>query len=252
MKHFSGLRFLVLSLFLSSCLAQPETAFLPVEKGNYVCDPFSSGSGSDQNGLKAKLTYIPAGDPAVSDSSVLSTNSFMPGQAGVLVAPVDVYLSQLNVPVRSFSDGFVNGNGDKLKSPNNEDLIEWFSLRMESSLIAPQSADAGHYQLSLTSDDGAIVQVDPDMDGVYETLIDNDGTHPVRERCASRSIEVKAGEVIPMRVYYYQGPRYHIALELKWKKLSSTQSGLSCSGGYATVPSEAFLLQGGDKNPCAN
>jgi hypothetical protein len=217
-----------------------------------ICDPFSNGGASDpKNGIYSTLHYYEVGDSRI--SSIKSSLDFMPGVPGVVSAPNPLYLNRLDVPTRSFSDGFVGGDGQILRTLNGESLIEWFSLRMSSNFVAPVAAEDGHYQFALNSDDGAILRIDENRNGNFVALVDSDTIHAPVLKCATRTVEVKTGSPLPFKLEYFQGPRYHITLQLLWRKLPAAQSsGLTCSmNELSVVPAQAFELEAGRKNPCA-
>lgn len=107
----------------------------------------------------------------------------------------EVCLSQLNITKRAFTEGF----------PGVNELIEWFGLDINFKVNVPTS---GTYTLTLSSDDGSLLFIDG------KPVIDNDGLHETRERSAN--VYLSAGQH-NFHIKYFQGPRYHIALELFWK-----------------------------------
>jgi hypothetical protein len=112
-----------------------------------------------------------------------------------------ICLSQLDIKVRKFSEGF----------PGVANLFEWFSLDMNFIVKVPQD---GVYEFKLIADDGANLYI------ADQKVIDNDGVHPVLEK--SGSVALTSGDV-NFRVSYFQGPRFDIALELLWKGPNDTE-----------------------------
>jgi hypothetical protein len=106
-----------------------------------------------------------------------------------------VCLKQLDITNRDFKEGF----------PGVDGLIEWFGLDIRFKLNVPVSGD---YEFTLNSDDGSRLIID----GREE--INNDGEHG--ELAKSKLVPLTAG-LHEVRIPYFQGPRYSIALELKWK-----------------------------------
>jgi PA14 domain len=104
-----------------------------------------------------------------------------------------IYTSALNVPPQDFKQGF----------PGVTKRIEWFAIDYTGRFWITK---AGAYTFDLLSDDGAKLYIDD------QTVIDNDGQHPPQEKTGS--IELASG-VHRMRVSYFQGPRFAIALVLK-------------------------------------
>ncbi len=225
----------------------------PPDTSPPICDPFSNGGARDATkGVRATLHYYEVGDPRI--ASIANSNHFIPGVPGVVTAASPVYLNQLDVPTRAFSDGFTNGEGNLLKTMSGEPLIEWFSLRMGSNFIAPTAAEEGHYQFALHSDDGAVLKIDEGRNGNYVDLVNDDSIHAPKLTCATRTVHLKAGDPLPFKLNYFQGPRVLITLQVLWKRLPAAQSsGLSCAmGELSSIPAAAYQLEAGRTNPCVN
>jgi hypothetical protein len=103
-----------------------------------------------------------------------------------------IYTSTLNVPPRDFRSGF----------PGVTTRFEWFAIDYTGRFWIEKPA---LYRFSLTSDDGARLYIDDQL------VVDNDGIHPPQVRLASLQL---AGGVHSIRVSYFQGPRYAVALIL--------------------------------------
>jgi hypothetical protein len=104
-----------------------------------------------------------------------------------------IYTTALNIPLQSFDKGF----------PGVTRRFEWFAIDYTGKfwISAP-----GSYQFKLTSDDGSRLYIDENL------LIDNDGMHPPRTE--SGTLDLSAG-VHQIRIDYFQGPRYEVALVLE-------------------------------------
>lgn len=107
-----------------------------------------------------------------------------------------VYTTTLNIPPREFKQGFPG-------SPNN---TEWFALDYRGNFWVEVP---GKYQFALMSDDGSKLYID------NKTVIDNDGLHAPQTETGS--IKLKAG-LHTIRVSYFQGPGYYVALSLSVAK----------------------------------
>ncbi len=190
-----------------------------------VCSPFDPANPpSNQNGLAGSIQYLEASQPRY--SSVLDMVS--KGKD----AGVKLILSQLDVPTVAFTKGFVDSKtGAALKTSSGDTLIEWFSIDVRSELLLSDTDSAGFYQLALLSDDGAVLNIDATLTDAGTLLVDNDGEHPTRMGCASKGIELKKNISRPIRVKFYQGPRYHIALTLMWRKVSAENSATDANCG---------------------
>ena len=104
-----------------------------------------------------------------------------------------IYTSALDVPPRAFSQGF----------PGVTDRFEWFAIDYTGRFWIQKP---GVYEFALTSDDGAKLYIDD------RELIDNDGQH---EPVTKQGRINLSGGIHRMRVSYFQGPRYMVALVLK-------------------------------------
>ena len=103
-----------------------------------------------------------------------------------------IYTSSLNVPPRDFKSGF----------PGVTKRTEWFAIDYTGRFWIEKPA---LYRFSLTSDDGSRLYIDGQL------VVDNDGLHVPQVRTASLEL---AGGVHDIRVSYFQGPGYTVALIL--------------------------------------
>ena len=103
-----------------------------------------------------------------------------------------VYTNVLQVPARDFREGF----------PGVTDRVEWFVIEYNGRFWIEQ---AGDYDFSLSSDDGSRLYIDGKL------VINNDGLHSIEERSGSATLKTGVHRV---RVSYFQGPRYEVALIL--------------------------------------
>lgn len=104
-----------------------------------------------------------------------------------------IYTTSLNIPQQSFDRGF----------PGVTDRFEWFAIDYTGRFWIEKP---GSYRFALLSDDGARLYIDDDV------IIDNDGTHPPIEKTGT--VELNTG-VHRIRVSYFQGPRFELALVLR-------------------------------------
>jgi PA14 domain len=104
-----------------------------------------------------------------------------------------IYTSSLNVPAQDFKRGF----------PGVTKRTEWFAIDYTGRFWI---AEPGAYKFNLLSDDGAKLYIDD------EVVIDNDGIHA--PRWVAGVVDL-AGGLHRMRVSYFQGPKWNIALVLK-------------------------------------
>jgi hypothetical protein len=176
-----------------------------------VCDPFQNnpnyaGAGRD-HGVVGRLGYIPTGSTAASTfNDFYNRGTWMEAK---------LFLSDLNVPTRRFDLGFFSQDGQLLVDQTGDKLYENFALEMETRVQLQDSDAEGDYQFAVLSDDGAIVEID--RGNGWEVLINNDGLTPTRLRGSMNRVPMVRGNGLPLRVKYYQGPRFHIALVLLWR-----------------------------------
>jgi hypothetical protein len=104
-----------------------------------------------------------------------------------------IYTRSLEVTPRHFTEGF----------PGVTKRFEWFAIDYKGNFWIEQ---AGTYEFTLTSDDGANLFIDGQL------AVDNDGVHPARAR--SGAVELAHG-AHSIEVAYFQGPRDEVALVLE-------------------------------------
>lgn len=119
-----------------------------------------------------------------------------------------IYTNMLNVPPTDFSQGF----------PGVTDRFEWFAIDYTGRFWIDRP---GSYRFGLLSDDGSKLYIDNHL------VIDNDGTHP--PQALGGTARMKSG-IHQMRVSYFQGPRYQVALVL-----------------YIAAPGEGFRVFNSDE-----
>jgi hypothetical protein len=107
-----------------------------------------------------------------------------------------IYTNFLYIPPREFSEGF----------PGVTDRFEWFAIDYTGRFFI---SDPGRYEFVLISDDGSKLYIDE------QVVIDNNGHHsPFKKGGAT---ELSNG-VHSIRISYFQGPRFMIALVLGVRK----------------------------------
>jgi len=103
-----------------------------------------------------------------------------------------IYTAQLNVPTRDFREGF----------PGVTDRFEWFAIDFTARFWI---STPGKYEFLLLSDDGSKLYIDE------RVIVDNDCMHQPLSVGGSARLQ---GGLHDMRVSYFQGPRYQVALVL--------------------------------------
>lgn len=120
------------------------------------------------------------------------TAESLPDFASMTPLSGSIYTTALDIEQRNFEEGF----------PGITDRIEWFALAYTGKFGIHQ---AGNYTFALNSDDGSRLYIDGNL------VIDNDGIHPLLIEEASAFLNPGTHSI---RVEYFQGPRYELALQL--------------------------------------
>jgi hypothetical protein len=183
----------------------------PPDTNNVVCDPFNdSNPALVGHGIASTLYYLSDDQPRYTDVMDYINNGHQP--------EVTLYLNDINVPTRYFSNGFFTQGGELLLDQDGNALYEYFALQMEGGITLGPNDTEGDYQFSILSDDGSILNINDQGTGYYP-LINNDGTHPTQMGCTTQSVHMTASTVVPFIYDYYQGPRYQIASVLLWRHM---------------------------------
>lgn len=174
------------------------------DPNSFVCNPMDGGDTTlpKGQGVRGTLYYLTDDMPRYK-RAVDYVNH------GVEVSDVAIYFNQLYIPTRPFDRGFETYSGQLIQTLNGDTLYEYFGFRLEGRLQLAPDQPAGYYQFALLSDDGTTLEVD--LGDGYVNIVENDGDHPTRFGCGA-SIYMDGNTVLPYRIDYYQGPRYHIAL----------------------------------------
>lgn len=219
MKNYGLL--ILLTLVVAGCrpaefaIVNPKDASLgTLANTPAVCDPFGGSSGSSGGpGIIGNIYSVK------NDTSLRTSADYI--SKGTMINAY-LFLSQLFVPTRPFSEGFVTTDGTSLKDSDGKTLVEYFGLDLQSLIQLDDSDAPGDYQFALLSDDGATFYL-ADKDGNLSPIVKNEGDHPTRLGCSNIAVPMTKGNKIPMRLTYYQGPRYHISLTLLWRPYPKTQ-----------------------------
>jgi hypothetical protein len=226
-RHFGFLSIFGLLATLAACSPANFSSIPTKPIGPYICDPFGGGGNDPTLGLSGNLYYLTGGQPRY-------------GTVGEIIAngtrrPETVYLNHLNVPTRWFTSGFAPVGGQPLMV-NGQPVIEYFALRLTSTLKLGAGDTPGDYQFIALTDDGVVLNF---MDGnPNPTIIRDDAVHPNRVACGNRSVNFTTSTRIPMQIDYFQGPANHIALMIMARKGSGPSSDPFCG---ADVDNEFYF-----------
>lgn len=188
-----------------------------------VCNPMGGGGSNTEptQGLKASLWYL-GNNPSPIYHDVESMINH--GHA----SDENLFFSELFIPTRYFTEGFPLQSGGSIKDDAGQELIEYFALRFTGVLhLGPNEAE-GDYQLGMLSDDGTIWSVSQSETGEdFSIKVNNDGDHPTQMGCGP-IVHMTQSTRLNMKIDYYQGPRYHIALVPMWRRVNSSSSEPLC------------------------
>lgn len=183
---------------------------------NTVCDPLASSTApSYDNGLLGKL-ILKTPQMSSSPQSVLEFHT--KGQR----LEQNLYFADVNTPTQEFTKGFTTRTGEVLVDSAGAKLIENFAIEYTSSLKLAATDSPGHYEIALLSDDGARMFVQEN--NVWNEIVNNDGVHQTRMGCPFRTVYLDRTTEIPIKILYYQGPRFHVANVMMWKRHSKAQT----------------------------
>jgi len=229
------------SRFLAEGPGQSEVTPIPGEDWdglfltaeNTVCDPLEkNGSKKVSHGLLGSLYY--------SDVRYNRAQDYI--QNGTK-ADVYLILSHLNVPTRKFDLGFETESGHLVLNSQGEPLYEDFALNLESTLMLREDQEPGFYEFSVLGDDGVNLFIDE------EKVIGMDFATPTRMGCDHQYFYMDHSTRLKFNLEYFQGPRYHIALVMLWRRVGlnepseknydprCNQSGNSHWFNFNTIPS---------------
>jgi hypothetical protein len=214
----------VSSLFWMGCTKLPKTGTstsetasaydvnkYPVNKT--VCNPMGGTAPADPtSGIHATLSYLSADQPRYTTVSDMMANAHPSNQ--------HLFFTDINVPTRLFNTGFPLQSGGVVNDDSGQALFEYFAIRFEGVVhLGPNDAE-GDYQLGMLSDDGAMMYLSNDVEGSnYQVMVNDDGTHPTQMDCGP-IVEMSKDTNLSMRIDYFQGPRYHIALVPLWRPIN--------------------------------
>jgi len=238
-----------------------------------VCDPLSNtASVQPENGLVANI-YIPPNGTTSNFASVMNYINNGTKLDG------NLFFSNINVPTRSFVNGFTSMTGDKLLDANGNVLTQNFALELKSALTLTDTDKEGVYEFALLSDDGARLFAN-DQGTSWKELVNNDGGHPTRMACSYNSLTLSKTADKPIKLLYFQGAGPFLANVLMWRYVKDqktlgdiaahTMCGLSGdnvfynkmtsaptaavklleSTGWRVIPSANLRMPEGVTNPC--
>jgi hypothetical protein len=158
----------------------------------FQCVPFPAVAAEQESDAKFGTTVVIPSGLRGFVYHVRHNTARLPDFGGL--KPVgDIYTASLNIPPQDFRLGF----------PGVTKRFEWFAIDYKGRFWID---NPGAYRFVLTSDDGARLYIDDEL------IVDNDGQHPPQDRTGSITMSVGIHRV---RVSYFQGPRFQVALVLQ-------------------------------------
>jgi len=154
--------------------------FLPLNSGAQSNNNTFGDSIPIPNGLVGKIYLLP------------DSTSMLPDFDTLPALKNKIYTKTLNIPDRDWSEGF----------PGLRDRFEYFGIQYKGNIRVLKESS---YNFRLVSDDGSKLYIDDSL------VVDNDGIHG--DNAQSGIIFLKQG-MHTMRLDYFQGPRFEIALQL--------------------------------------
>lgn len=159
------------------------------------------------NGLVGKIYLLP------------DTTTMLPDFDTMPALKTKIYTKSLNIPDRDWSEGF----------PGLRGRFEYFGIRYKSNFKVLKE---GIYTFRMVSDDGSRLYIDDSM------VVDNDGIHG--DNAQSGTISLTKG-MHDIRLDYFQGPRYEIALQLFYSMGNSDEQIFPGNMFILSTPSNLHL-----------
>lgn len=198
-------------------VVKPPPAIVPPPSEKDICDPLKE-EGEEialGYGLVGKL-YDGAPNKIQNFSELLKKGKALEGA---------IYMSNLNIPTRKFDKGFPRENGLMVMNAMGQNLIENFGIEFTGSLELMKDDEPGYYEIGLIADDGVVLEMNKgplpeEMKGIIE------GDHLTSSKlfCSNFLVRMEKNKPMPLRLRYFQGPRYHIALIMTWRRVESLEA----------------------------
>ncbi len=246
MKMVLAFLFLASVAFYQNCnqmtFTNENPSLVQQDLGPTICDPFGSNSSSDsKSGLAGRIRYMSPSNNRDWLKTQTVYDYYDPAKSFDL--GFALVMRDVNVPPRKFNTGFPIGNGQYVHDSSGNLIKEWFSIKLEGFIRLRSGEGEGAYRLAIESDDGSIVQIKNANDSDYITLIDNNKMQAPFLKTADQNVTMTRDKMLPIRIWYYQGPAEDIALRLFWRRDDNNDS-------LRVLTSENFVLPDGIVNPC--
>lgn len=235
-----------------------------IKTKRYVCDPFRTPEGG-QPQVVGSLYAAPYATTLQEYQEYLSLFGTLEkfffktpdGHEPYLYDDVVLRLSAINTLPRTFNQGFpVSGTGSQAEllkvAMSNEDLVEWFAMKLRSKIKLGPNDSPGYYQFATISDDGVRFKFKEDS----SNWIIEDSIHPPMMTCATSVKYFDATTEKEFEYEYFQGPRFEIASALLWRKIDDPNAALPpaffCERTAGGGPNSFVPIMGDTLDPAFN
>jgi hypothetical protein len=208
--------------------------------GPVVCGVSGSPTvGTPVSGVVASMKYLPAnsysfnsGNTVIADECNWEnpTSVGCPDGLNLDYAYMDAngissddvfYFPNVDVVPQEFLLGFPTAGGGTVKDNDGNVLTSYFSMDFLSQIQLAPGQPAGWYQFATLSDDGSVLNLDLQGNGVLTPIVNNDYWHGAIMQCSSQAVYMTPGQTINMNLQYFQGAPVSIAMMILWRQVAS-------------------------------
>ena len=178
-----------------------------VTEASIVCDPFTTTNNEcpSQGGVHGNLYYFNKNDMR-KNTALLDDYP----KLGIKHSST-IHLSQINVPLIEFTEGFLTNDGEFLTDNGGNKLVTFFSLRLKGFIQPNTGSTNQSYEFSILIDDGARILLDG------ETILEDNRIHLPRWKCTTTSYEFAPNEKKSFEIHYFQGPPNLMAMQIVYR-----------------------------------
>jgi hypothetical protein len=146
---------------------------------------------------------------------------------------------EVNTPNRNYAQGVVGREAEYIIDPRSgNELLENYIIKYQGQIVVNDKRDEGKYEFALLSDDGVILKLD------NKRIIQTNKVHAVRFSKGRKKINMKINKPVNLDLYYYQGPKNHVANVLLWRKVDNKRYHRTCSKERYTTNLDQLKLAG--------
>lgn len=193
---------------------------------DFICASLGGEGGvycpSPDVGLKGRIYVLENGytGPEIHITDIL-TNGF--------ALPLQIQMTNFDVPARSFTEGFPLSDGSLLKGPSGAPVTAWFAFDLRGYLTLRAPYAPGLYQFAFFADDGAILSIDG------AEVLNFDGYHYPQWACSQAPVALRLDEKHAMGLRYFQGPPTELALRMLIRPYDANRP-CDDTGGFVPLP----------------